>query len=86
MYPIAIVGSNSTADLAALACSAAGFSQIRRIHPSNTYEQWVAPIPANATRLIGALTSIPLEELGRMPQRARKCAWVIRVTCYQSCR
>ena len=71
MYPIAIVGSNSTADLAALACSAAGFSQIRRIHPSNTYEQCVAPIPANATRLIGALTSIPLEELGRMPQRAQ---------------
>ena len=59
MYPIAIVGSNSAADLAALACSAAGFAAIKRFSPSNTYEQYLAPI-ANATRLIRALASIPL--------------------------
>ncbi|HBF63388.1 MAG TPA: hypothetical protein DDW59_08125, partial [Gammaproteobacteria bacterium] len=71
MYPIAIVGSNSAADLAALACSAAGFAAIKRFSPSNTYEQYLAPIPANATRLIGALASTPLDELGRIPQRAQ---------------
>ena len=71
MYPIAIVGSNSAADLAALACSAAGFAAIKRFSPSNTYEQYLAPIPANATRLIGALASIPVDELGRIPQRAQ---------------
>ena len=35
MYPLAIVGSNSTADLVALACAAAGISNIRRYRPSN---------------------------------------------------
>ena len=71
MYPLAIVGSNSTADLVALACAAAGISDIRRYRPSNTDDQSPAPIPANATRLIGALSSLPLDELGREPQRAQ---------------
>ena len=71
MYPIAIIGSNSAADLAALACTAAGFSEIKRFSPGNTYAQYLAPIPANATRLISALSSVPIDELGRVPQRAQ---------------
>lgn len=71
MYSLAIVGANSTADLAALACAAAGIAEIRRYLPSNTDYQCPAPIPANATRLIAALSSVPLQELGRAPQRAQ---------------
>lgn len=71
MYPLAIVGNDCTADLTTLACHAAGFADIQRYCPTNTYHQPMVPIPANATRLLSALCPVPLHEIGREPQRAQ---------------
>ncbi|MGB0996861.1 MAG: hypothetical protein ACPGXJ_01165 [Pseudomonadales bacterium] len=71
MYSLAIVGNDCTADITSLACKAAGFSDISRYCPTNLYSQPFAPIPANASRLISALCSVPFEEFAREPQRAQ---------------
>jgi hypothetical protein len=71
MYSLAIVGNDATADLATLACEAAGFTAISRYRPTNVHPQPLAPITANATRLISALSPVALNEIGREPQRAQ---------------
>ncbi len=70
MYPIAVVGSNSTARAAILACRQAGFENITWVQANSRPSLPATTLPANLTRVISALGGAQrLARYGHQPDR-----------------
>ncbi len=71
LYSVAIIGNNLAAQLAALACHASGFDDVKRYRDAHDPEPQPAvySLGANASRLLRALAPHPLEDIAFFPDR-----------------
>ncbi len=71
MYPVAIIGDTLAARLAALACHASGFDDVKRYQSDEDLPQppEVYSLGANASRLLNALAPQTIENIAFCPDR-----------------